>query len=58
VDNGRNTPLFWEARWINAVALKEIVPNLYMQVRFKNIMVQVEMKNWNWIKNLRQINTD
>jgi hypothetical protein len=34
------------------------VPNLYMQVRFKNIMVQVEMKNWNWIKNLRQINTD
>jgi hypothetical protein len=36
----------------------ELAPHLYMQARCKHLSVQVEMKNLNWIKNLRQVNTE
>jgi hypothetical protein len=36
----------------------ELAPHLYMQARCKHRSLQVEMKKLNWIKNLRQVNTE
>jgi hypothetical protein len=57
IGNGRNTP-FWEARWLNGVSPKDLVLNLYHQAQFKNRMVNKELTNFNWIKNLRQVNSE
>jgi hypothetical protein len=51
--NGKNMP-FWEARWVNEVSPKELVLN----ANFKSTTVHKELLNMNWIKNLKQINTE
>jgi hypothetical protein len=57
VGNGKKTP-FWEARWLNDVSPNELAPHLYSQARYKFRSVQVELTNRNWIKNLKQVNTE
>jgi hypothetical protein len=57
VGNGKNTP-FWEGRWLNGVSPKELAPNLYKQACFKSRTVHKELYNMNWIKNLKQVNTE
>jgi hypothetical protein len=44
VGDGQNTP-FWEAKWVNAVAPKEIAPNIFKHARFKK-------KEW-WLQSYR-----
>jgi hypothetical protein len=56
VGDGRNTP-FWEDKWVNAAAPKDIVSNLYKMARMKNMAVSVELHNHSWIKNLREISS-
>jgi hypothetical protein len=34
IENGRNTP-FWEARWLQGLAPKDLAPSLYNSARFK-----------------------
>jgi hypothetical protein len=53
VGNGKNMP-FWEARWVNEVSPKELVLN----ANLKSTTVHKELLNMNWIKNLKQINTE
>jgi hypothetical protein len=55
VGDGRNTP-FWEARWLNGAAPKDLAPNLYATARFKRT-VQKELHSLNWIRNLGQVNS-
>jgi hypothetical protein len=43
VGDGRNTP-FWEARWLNGAAPKDLAPNLYATARFKRT-VQKELQS-------------
>jgi hypothetical protein len=54
--DGRNTP-FWEARWLNGAAPKELASNLFIVSRYKRRNVNVELRNNNWIRNLRNINS-
>jgi hypothetical protein len=54
VRDGMNTP-FWEARWMNGIAPKEIVPSLFRPARFKNRSVHKELQNSNWIRNIQKI---
>jgi hypothetical protein len=49
---------FWDVRWLNGVSPKELAPNLYKQARFKFRTVGKELQNFNWIKNLKAINTE
>jgi hypothetical protein len=56
IGNGKNTP-FWEARWLNGLAPKELPSNLFKAARFKSRSVHTELKNSNWIRNLQDINT-
>jgi hypothetical protein len=55
--NGRNTP-FWEARWIKRVAPKDLASNLFIQARYKVRTIEVELQHFNWLKNLKQVNTE
>lgn len=57
VGDGRCTP-FWEARWLNGQAPKELAPNLYKHAHFKHKTVVKELHNFNWIRNLKEISTD
>jgi hypothetical protein len=57
VGNGKNTP-FWEARWLNGVSPRELAPNLYNQAHFKHRTVHKELQQWNWVKNLKRIDTE
>jgi hypothetical protein len=57
VGNGMDT-LFWEARWLNGAAPKEVAPNLYRQAGYKYRTVHKEVQNLKWVKNLRSINTE
>jgi hypothetical protein len=57
VGDGAITP-FWDTRWLNGVSPKELVPNLYKKARFKFRTVGKELQNFNWIKNLKAINTE
>jgi hypothetical protein len=52
-----STP-FWEARWLNGVSPKDLAPSLFDQARFKFRTVAKELRNWNWIRNLKQTNTE
>jgi hypothetical protein len=52
VGNDNNTP-FWESRWLNGQAPKQLAPNLYQAAKFKTRSVYTELKTHNWIKNLR-----
>jgi hypothetical protein len=47
VGNGRTTP-FWEARWLNGFAPRELAPNLYSLARFKKRSVASELSNLNF----------
>jgi hypothetical protein len=57
VGDGAITP-FWDVRWLNGVSPKELTPNMYKQARFKFRTVGKELQNFNWIKNLKAINTE
>lgn len=52
--NGRDTP-FWEARWLDGAAPKDLAPNLYLQAKIKKRTVRQEIQNDNWIRNLQNI---
>jgi hypothetical protein len=54
IGNGKNTP-FWEAKWLQGVAPKELAPSLYKVARFKHGTIYIELKNSNWIRNLKEI---
>jgi hypothetical protein len=43
--------------WLHGSAPKDIAPNLYREARFKTRLVHTGMRNLNWIRNLRNINT-
>jgi hypothetical protein len=57
VGNGKNTP-FWEAWWLNGMAPKELAPHRFQQARYHYRTVHQELKNFNWIKNIKNINTE
>jgi hypothetical protein len=46
VGDGRNTP-FWESRWIDGGAPRNIEPNIFQKVRFKKRSVHAELQNMN-----------
>jgi hypothetical protein len=54
IRDGKNTP-FWEAKWLNDSAPKYLAPNLYKVAKFKHRTVHTELRNQNWIKNLKHI---
>jgi hypothetical protein len=54
VGDDRDTP-FWEIRWIQGAAPKELAPNLFKLARYKNRSVRVELQNLNWIRSLRDL---
>jgi hypothetical protein len=56
IGDGRNT-LFWEARWLQGAAPKDLASNLFKLARFKHRNVYTELQNLNWIKNLGQLDT-
>jgi hypothetical protein len=56
VGDGKNTP-FWEAKWVDGASPMELAPNLYSQARYKFRIVHHELQNFNWTKNLRNVNT-
>jgi hypothetical protein len=57
VGNGKNTP-FWEAWWLNEMAPKELAPHRFQQARYHYRTVHQELKKFNWIKNIKNINTE
>lgn len=57
VGNGKNTP-FWKARWLNGVSPAELAPSLYQQARYKTRTVHKELHHFNWIKNLKAIDSE
>jgi hypothetical protein len=56
VGNGKATP-FWESRWLEGRAPKDLAPHLYAIAKFKKRLVHDEMRNDNWIRGLRNIHT-
>jgi hypothetical protein len=54
--NGQDTP-FWEAKWLNGMAPKEVAPNLFEVARYKKRYVKTEMQGANWIRNLIDVTT-
>jgi hypothetical protein len=54
VGDGRNTP-FWEARWLDGVAPRDLTPGLFKVARFKRRIMHDELKNNSWIRNLQGI---
>jgi hypothetical protein len=56
VGNGKCTP-FWEARWLQGMAPKELAPSLFQVTRFKNRTVHAELHNQSWIRNLKSIDS-
>lgn len=56
IGNGKNTP-FWETRWLNGAAPKDLAPNLYTVAKYKYRTVHKEIHNFNWIRNLQSINS-
>jgi hypothetical protein len=57
VGDGKHTP-FWEAQWLNGMSPMCMAPNLYLQARYKFRSGHKELQNYNWIKNLKLINTE
>jgi hypothetical protein len=43
---GKHTP-FWESKWLNGRAPKELAPHLYKIARFKTRSVQTKLHNDN-----------
>jgi hypothetical protein len=50
-------PPFWVARWIDGMAPKDLALNLFSIARFKGRTTYKELHNFNWIKNLKNINS-
>jgi hypothetical protein len=44
VGNSMNTP-FWEARWLNGAAPKDLAPNIYRQAHYNYRTVHKELQN-------------
>jgi hypothetical protein len=57
VGNGKNTP-FCEVRWLNGMAPKELAPHLFQQGHYRFRTVHQELQIFNWIKNIKNINTE
>jgi hypothetical protein len=43
---------FWQNRWLQGKALKDIVPLLFNLAHFKRRSVEKELKNNNWIQSV------
>jgi hypothetical protein len=56
VRNGKSTP-FWEARWLQGVAPKDLAPNLYKIAEFKSRIANTELQNSRWTSNLADISS-
>jgi hypothetical protein len=56
IGDGKATP-FWEAKWLHGAAPKDIAPELFEATWFKKRSVHCELKNNNWIRRLRKIDT-
>jgi hypothetical protein len=56
VGDGKTTP-FKKAKWLQGVALKDITPNLFKRTRFKNRSVHIELHNYNWTRNIHEIDS-
>jgi hypothetical protein len=56
IGNGRSKP-FWEARWLQGVAPRDLALNLYRITKFKKRRVHSELSNCNWIRSLQEIQT-
>jgi hypothetical protein len=41
--------LFWHDKWLQGIAPKDFVPNLFKLTHFKKRTVQKELQNRNWI---------
>jgi hypothetical protein len=57
VSDGKSTP-FWEARWLNGAAPKDLAPNLFRSSRYKRRSVYKELQGLNCIRNLGDITTE
>jgi hypothetical protein len=57
VGNDKNT-LFYETRWLNGMTPKEFVPHLFQQTYYHYRTVHQEIQNFNWTKNIKNINTE
>jgi hypothetical protein len=57
VGNGVSTP-FWEARWLEDTAPKDLAPNLFNIAKFKSRSVSKELLNSNWIRNLGNVDSE
>jgi hypothetical protein len=57
IGDGKNTS-FWESRWLNGASPKELTPNLYNQVRYKQRTVDKDLQQFNWIKNIGSIHSE
>jgi hypothetical protein len=57
IGDGKNTP-FWESRWLSGASPKELAPNLYNQARLKHRTIHKELQHFNWIKNVRSIDSE
>jgi hypothetical protein len=44
VGNGKTTP-FWESRWLQGAAPKDLAPSLFEIARFKKRYVSTELSN-------------
>jgi hypothetical protein len=58
---GKNTPL-WEAKWLHGLPVrilhhKDIAPNLFRTARFKRRFVHTKLHDFNWIRNLKEIDS-
>jgi hypothetical protein len=56
IGNGLNTP-FYEAKWLQGVSSKEMAPDLFRQIRYKRRTIYFEMHNYNWIRNIQNIDS-
>lgn len=56
VGDGRNTS-FWNQRWLQGQAPKEIAPDLFKLARSKRLSVCEALSNGAWMRGLRTINT-
>lgn len=56
VGNGQNTP-FWEAKWLQGAAPKDLAPKLFRVARFRRRNVAAELVNHNWGQNFKRLNT-
>jgi hypothetical protein len=54
IGDGKNTP-FWEAKWLQGAANKDLAPNLFKIAKFKSRTTNKELHNCNGISNLANI---